>query len=70
MSFDMAGELAELEDIATRTVIGNDDVASSVVGEEHKRRGASISILHLDDELEPLIAKSADTPSLPMARAC
>lgn len=41
MNFDMAGELAELEDIATRTVMGNDDVASSVVGEEHKRRGVA-----------------------------
>ena len=58
----MAGELAELEDIATRTVIGNDDVASSVVGEEHKRRGASISILHLDDELDRLVAAPANTP--------
>ncbi|MBP0484923.1 dihydroxyacetone kinase subunit DhaK [Sagittula salina] len=41
MNFDMAGELAELEDIATATVVGNDDVASSVVGEEHKRRGVA-----------------------------
>lgn len=41
MNFDMAGELAEIEDITTRTVIGNDDVASSVPGEEHKRRGVA-----------------------------
>lgn len=41
MNFDMAGELAELEDIETATVVGNDDVASSVVGEEHKRRGVA-----------------------------
>ncbi|MGA0613924.1 dihydroxyacetone kinase subunit DhaK [Paracoccus sp. KR1-242] len=41
MNFDMAGELAEIEDIQIRTVIGNDDVASSVVGEEHKRRGVA-----------------------------
>ena len=41
MNFDMAGELAELDEIATRTVMGNDDVASSVVGEEHKRRGVA-----------------------------
>ncbi|MBO0904741.1 dihydroxyacetone kinase subunit DhaK [Jiella sonneratiae] len=41
MNFDMAGELAEMEDIAVRTVIGNDDVASSIVGEEHKRRGVA-----------------------------
>ena len=41
MNFDMAGELAELDDIETATVVGNDDVASSVVGEEHKRRGVA-----------------------------
>mgnify|MGYP005989642073 CR=1 FL=1 len=41
MNFDMAGELAEIEDIETATVMGNDDVASSVVGEEHKRRGVA-----------------------------
>jgi dihydroxyacetone kinase-like protein len=38
---DMAAELADLEDIAVRQVVGNDDVASSVVGEEHKRRGVA-----------------------------
>ncbi len=41
MNFDMAGELAEVDDIATATVTGNDDVASSIVGEEHKRRGVA-----------------------------
>lgn len=41
MNFDMAGELAELEDIETATVVGNDDVASSKPGEEHKRRGVA-----------------------------
>jgi dihydroxyacetone kinase-like protein len=41
MNFDMAAELADLDDIAVSTVIGNDDVASSVVGEEHKRRGVA-----------------------------
>ncbi len=41
MNFDMAGELVELDDIETATVVGNDDVASSVVGEEHKRRGVA-----------------------------
>lgn len=41
MNFDMAGELVELDNIETATVLGNDDVASSVVGEEHKRRGVA-----------------------------
>lgn len=41
MNFDMAGELADLEGIRTMTVLGRDDVASSVVGEEHKRRGVA-----------------------------
>ncbi|MDV7142464.1 dihydroxyacetone kinase subunit DhaK [Tropicimonas sp. TH_r6] len=41
MNFDMAGELVELDDIETVSVTGNDDVASSVVGEEHKRRGVA-----------------------------
>lgn len=41
MNFDMAGELAEIEGIATMTVVGNDDVASSKPGEEHKRRGVA-----------------------------
>lgn len=41
MNFDMAGELADLEGIKTATVVGRDDVASSVPGEEHKRRGVA-----------------------------
>lgn len=41
MNFDMAGELAEIEGIETMTVVGNDDVASSKPGEEHKRRGVA-----------------------------
>lgn len=41
MNFDMAGELAELDGIETVSVTGNDDVASSKVGEEHKRRGVA-----------------------------
>ncbi|BDA83174.1 dihydroxyacetone kinase [Aureimonas sp. SA4125] len=41
MNFDMAAELADLDGISVSTVIGNDDVASSVVGEEHKRRGVA-----------------------------
>lgn len=41
INFDMAAELADLDGIMVRQVIGNDDVASSVVGEEHKRRGVA-----------------------------
>ena len=41
INFDMATELADLEDITVKSVVGNDDVASSVVGEEHKRRGVA-----------------------------
>ncbi|MPQ93302.1 dihydroxyacetone kinase subunit DhaK [Thioclava sp. JE_KL1] len=41
MNFDLAGELAEVDDIETATVVGNDDVASSQPGEEHKRRGVA-----------------------------
>lgn len=41
INFEMAGEMAEIEGIETSTVIGRDDVASSVIGEEHKRRGVA-----------------------------
>ncbi len=41
INFDMAAELADLDGIAVRQVVGNDDVASSVAGEEHKRRGVA-----------------------------
>ena len=41
INFDMAAELADLDDIKVMQVVGNDDVASSVVGEEHKRRGVA-----------------------------
>ncbi|MBC8130121.1 MAG: dihydroxyacetone kinase subunit DhaK [Rhizobiaceae bacterium] len=41
INFDMAAELADLDGIAVRQVVGNDDAASSVVGEEHKRRGVA-----------------------------
>lgn len=41
INFEMAAELADLDGIQVRQVIGNDDVASSVVGEEHKRRGVA-----------------------------
>ena len=41
INFDMAAELAELENIQVKQIVGNDDIASSVVGEEHKRRGVA-----------------------------
>ena len=41
MNFDMATEMADMEGIRVVSVVGNDDVASSVKGEEHKRRGVA-----------------------------
>ena len=41
INFDMAAELADLDGIRVKQVVGNDDVASSIVGEEHKRRGVA-----------------------------
>lgn len=41
INFDMAAELADIDGIAIKQVIGNDDVASSIIGEEHKRRGVA-----------------------------
>lgn len=41
INFDMAGEMAEADGIATDTVLGNDDVASAPKGEEGKRRGVA-----------------------------
>lgn len=41
LNFDMATEMAELESIKVLSVVGNDDVASSPVGQEHKRRGVA-----------------------------
>ncbi|MFD1064463.1 dihydroxyacetone kinase subunit DhaK [Oceanobacillus locisalsi] len=41
MNFDMASEMAEMEDIETATVIGTDDVASMPKGQENQRRGVA-----------------------------
>jgi len=41
MNFDMAAELAAMEDIEVRTVLVTDDVASAPVGERHRRRGVA-----------------------------
>lgn len=41
INFDMAAEMAEMEDIKVETVIAADDVASSPKGQEDKRRGVA-----------------------------
>jgi dihydroxyacetone kinase-like protein len=41
MNFDMAGDIAEMEDIPTTTVLVADDVASAGPGERNKRRGVA-----------------------------
>lgn len=41
INFEMAAELADMDGIKVKQVVGNDDAASSVVGEEHKRRGVA-----------------------------
>jgi dihydroxyacetone kinase-like protein len=41
MNFEMAGEMAAMDDIETVHIVGNDDVASAPKGEEHKRRGVA-----------------------------
>ena len=40
-NFDLAGDLAELEGIETRTVLGRDDVASQPKDRKHDRRGVA-----------------------------
>lgn len=41
INFDMAAEMADLDGIAVRTVLGRDDVASSIPAESNKRRGVA-----------------------------
>lgn len=41
LNFDMAAEMAAMENIRVLSVVGNDDVASSPPGQEHKRRGVA-----------------------------
>src|SRR6056297_537439 len=41
MNFDMAAEMAEMEEIEVKTVLVADDVASAEKGEEEKRRGVA-----------------------------
>jgi dihydroxyacetone kinase-like protein len=60
LNFDMAAEMAEMEDIKVMSVVGMDDVASASKGEENKRRGvAGIFFVYKvagakADELAPL----------------
>ena len=60
LNFDMAAEMAEMEDIKVMSVVGMDDVASATKGEENKRRGvAGIFFVYKvagskADELAPL----------------
>lgn len=47
MNFDLASELAEVEDIEVRTIVGADDIASAPIGQEELRRGiAGIVLLY------------------------
>ena len=41
MNFDMAKDMAAIEDIAVEQVVGAEDVASAPKGQEHKRRGVA-----------------------------
>ncbi len=41
MNFDMAAEMAGMDDISVEQVVGNDDVASAPKGQEQKRRGVA-----------------------------
>ena len=41
MNFDMAAEMAAMEDIEVRTVVTTDDVASAPLDQQHKRRGVA-----------------------------
>jgi len=41
LNFDMAAEMADMEGIKVLSLTGNDDVAASPRGEEHKRRGVA-----------------------------
>jgi len=72
MNFDMAAEMAELDDIEARTVIGMDDVASAPRDESEKRRGvagiffvfkcagAAAEAMMSLDEVERIAKKAAD----------
>ncbi len=41
MNFDLAAEMADMEDIYVESIVAADDVASAVKGEESKRRGVA-----------------------------
>ncbi|MFJ8235279.1 dihydroxyacetone kinase subunit DhaK [Ureibacillus sp. NPDC094379] len=72
LNFDMAAELAELEDITTKTVLVNDDVASATKENAFDRRGIAGDIFAIKiagaaandnltlDEVERITQKAAD----------
>lgn len=72
LNFDMAAELAELEDITTRTVLVNDDVASATKENAFDRRGIAGDIFAIKiagaaandnltlDEVARITQKAAD----------
>jgi len=72
MNFDMAAEMAAMEDIEVRTVLTTDDVASAPRGQREKRRGvagnffifksagAACDLMKPIDEVERLSRKSND----------
>ena len=41
MNFDMAAEMADMEDIRVESYVAGEDVAGAPAGEEHKRRGVA-----------------------------
>ena len=50
MNFDMAGEMLEMEDVESSTVLLADDVASASKQEREKRRGVAgmvLSLIHI-----------------------
>ena len=72
MNFDMAAELAAMDDIEVRTVLSTDDIASAPPGDREKRRGvagnffifkiagAACDMMRSFDECERLARKAND----------
>jgi dihydroxyacetone kinase-like protein len=59
MNFDLAGEMVEMDDIATTTVLGTDDIASAEPQDKAKRRGVA-GIIHAYKIAGAKAATSAD----------
>jgi dihydroxyacetone kinase-like protein len=72
MNFDMAAEMAAMDDIEVRTVLSTDDIASAPLGQREKRRGvagnffifkiagAACDMMKPIDECERLTRKAND----------